>query len=72
MSMHSVVKVFFSISVETAGSQKMPQWKVILLFLWKVRVDRRFLDKMEQMSVGSWVKAFCSISVESAGSHKIP
>ena len=50
----------------------MPQWKAILLSLWKVRVLRRFLDKLQQMSMGSWVKAFCSISVESAGSQKIP
>ena len=72
MSIGRWVKAFCSISVETAGSQKMPQWKEILLFLWKVRVDRRFLDKMEQMSVGSWVKAFCSISVKSAGFRKMP
>ena len=61
MSIGRWVKAFCSISAETAGSQKMPWWKVILLSLWKVRVLRRFLDKMQQMSVGSWVKAFCSI-----------
>ena len=56
MSLESLVYAFCSISVETVGSQKMPQRKVILS-LWKVRVIRRFLNKMQQMSLGSWVKA---------------
>ena len=63
---------FFLISVETAGSQKMPRWKVILLSLWKVWVLRRFLDKMQQASAGSWLIAFYSISVKSAGCQKLP
>ena len=60
------------ITVETAGSQKIPWWKGILICLWKVRVPGRFLDKMQQMSVGSWVKASCLNSVETAGSQKMP
>ena len=47
MSIGRWVKAFCSISAETAGSEKMPWWKVILLSLWKVRVLRRFLDKMQ-------------------------
>ena len=66
------VKALCSISVETAGSQKMPCWDVILLSLWKVRVLRRFLDKMQQVSAGSWLIAFCSISVKSAGFQTTP
>ena len=57
--------------VESAGSQKMPRWKVILLSLWKVWVLRRFLDKMQQASAGSWLIAFYSISVKSAGCQKL-
>ena len=56
---------------ETAGSQKMPRWKVILLSLWKVRVLRRFLVKFQQLSMGSWVNASCLISGETAGSQKM-
>ena len=52
--------------------KKMPRWKVILLSLWKVRVSRRFHNKMQQVSVESWVIAFCSISVKSAGFQKLP
>ena len=70
MSMGRWVKAFCSITVETAGSQKIPWWKGILICLWKVRVPGRFLDKMQQMSVGSWVKASCLNSVETAGSQK--
>ena len=72
MSMESLVNLvtFCSISVESAGSQKMPQRKVILS-VWKVLVLRRFLDKMQQMSRQSWMKAFCSISVETVGSQKM-
>ena len=40
-------------------------WGKWYLYLWKVLVLRRFLDKMQQMSAGSWVKAFCSMSVKS-------
>ena len=47
MSIGRWVKAFCSISAETAGSEKMPWWKVILLSLWKVRILRRFLDKMQ-------------------------
>ena len=54
-SLGSWVKALWWISVETAGSPKMAQWKVVLLSLWKLRVLRRFLDKMQQMSAGSWV-----------------
>ena len=72
MSMGRWVRAFCSITVETAGCQKMPQWKAILLSLWKVRVLRRFLDKMQQVSAGSWVIAFCSISVKSAGFQTTP
>ena len=52
MFMGSRVKAFCSISVETAGSQKMHRWKVILLYLWKVRVLRIFFDKMQQVKLG--------------------
>ena len=69
MSMRSLVKAFWSISVDTAGSQKMPLRKVILLSLWKVWVLRRFLDKRNK---SGWVKTFCSISVKSAGFQKVP
>ena len=68
-SLGSWVKALWWISVETAGSPKMAQWKVVLLSL---QVFRRFLDKMQQMSAGSWVKTFCSISVKSAGFQKMP
>ena len=57
--------------VESAGSQKMPRWKVILLSLWKVQVLRRFLVKFQQLSMGSWVNASCLISGETAGSLKM-
>ena len=62
MSLEIWVKGVCSITVETAGCQKMPQWKAILLSLWKVRVLRRFLDKLQQMSMGGWVKAFWKLS----------
>ena len=64
MSTGRWVKAFCSITVETAGSQKIPWWKGILICLWKVRVLGRFLDKMQQMSVGSWVKVSCLNSVK--------
>ena len=70
--MGSWMKAFCLISVKSAGSQKMPWWKVILPSLWKLQVLRRFLDKMQQVSAGSWVIAFCSISVKSAGFQKLP
>ena len=38
--------------------------------LWKVWALRKFLDKLQQTSLGSWMKAFCSISVDTAGSWK--
>ena len=63
-------ETFYSIYVETAGCQIMLLTKVILISLWKERVLKRFLDKMQQMSVGSQVKASCLISVESADSQK--
>ena len=72
MSVGSWVKASCLNSVETAGSQKLPCCDVILLSLWKVRVLRIFLDKMQQVSAGSWVIAFCSISVKSAGFPKMP
>ena len=50
----------------------MAQRKLVLLSLWKLRVLRRFLDEMQEMSAGSWVKAFCLISVETVGSQKMP
>ena len=68
MSMGSWVKAFWKLS----ALKKMPWWKGILLSLWKVRVLRRFLDKMQQVSAGSWVIAFYSISVKSAGCQKLP
>ena len=38
--------------------------------LWKMRALRKFLDKLQQISLGSLIKAFCSISVDTAGSWK--
>ena len=68
--MQSVVKAFFSISVETAGSQKMPQWKVILLFLWKVRVLIKFRDRMQQSVSGKFGKSFVMYICENCGLSK--
>ena len=68
MSMGSWVKAFW----ELWALKKMPWWKGILLSLWKVRVLRQFLDKMQQMSVGSLVKTSCLNSVETAGSQNMP
>ena len=48
MSMGSWVKAFWKLS----ALKKMPWWKGILLSLWKVRVLRRFLDKMQSNVYG--------------------